>query len=87
MLLTHMEWGLFVLAVLFVAVLQFALWRRIQGGDVGATDAPVPGETATPADPPSQEHDDPDVTICPSCGAENESGYQFCRECAGTLYL
>ena len=86
-----MEWGLFVVAVALVALLQLAVWRRLQSGDVEATDATdpvVPGDAAPPAETPRQrEQDDPDVTMCPSCGAENESGYRFCRECAETLYL
>jgi hypothetical protein len=81
-----MEWAAFVLTVLFVAVLQVALWRRIQDGDVGAPDVPVRGETPASAEPPAQEPDDPDLTLCPSCGTENDATYEFCRECTTNLY-
>jgi hypothetical protein len=82
-----MEWGLFVLAVLFVAVLQIVLWRRIQDGDVGSPDAPLPGEASASAERPAHEPEDPDVTLCPSCGTENDAAYEFCRECTATLYV
>lgn len=80
---------MFVVALLFVAVLQFVVWRRLQSGDVGVTDTPS-RERAHPADlaaPEDRERavDDPDVTLCPACGSENETGYKFCRECVGVL--
>jgi ribosomal protein L40E len=80
-----MEWGLFVLAILVVAVLQFAVWRRLQSGDVGATDTPMPRESARLVDHPAHEETDPDVSLCPECGAENDADYRFCRECVGPL--
>lgn len=82
-----MEWGLFVLAMLFVAVLQFAVWRRLQSGDVGVTDAATPHENAHPSEVSSRESTDPEVTLCPRCGTENDTGYDFCRECVGSLRL
>lgn len=86
-----MDWGLFVLAVALIALLQFAVWRRLQNGEVDATDATdpmVPSDAAPPPETPLQrDHDDPNVTLCPSCGAKNESGYRFCRRCVESLYL
>ncbi|MEF8853771.1 MAG: hypothetical protein V5A44_11340 [Haloarculaceae archaeon] len=26
-----------------------------------------------------------DHVVCPTCGAENETGYRYCRECVETL--
>jgi ribosomal protein L40E len=80
----HMEWGLFVLAMLFVAALQFAVWRRIQSGDVDVSDSAAPREQSHPADLTS-EPENPDLTLCPACGAENDPGYDFCRRCVGSL--
>jgi hypothetical protein len=90
-----MEWGLFVLGVLFVALVQFAVWRRLQNSDVGAPESRGRSETGRPADLPNREDgddppvrdgtDDPDTRLCPSCGAENAVDYQFCRECVGML--
>ena len=80
-----MEWGLFVLAILFVAVLQFAVWRRLQNGDVEATDTPMPRESARLADYPVHEETAPGVVLCPDCSAENDADYQFCCECVGPL--
>ena len=74
-----------MLAIVFVAVLQFAVWRRLQSGDVGATDSPMARESARLADHPAHEDADPDVALCPDCGAENDADYQFCRECVGLL--
>jgi len=83
-LVTRMEWGLFVLAMLFVAALQFVVWRRIQSGDVGVSDSATPRDQSHPVDLAS-ESEDPDATLCPACGAENEAGYDFCRRCVGSL--
>lgn|GEM_PF-3248829 len=83
-LVTRMEWGLFVLAMLFVAALQFVVWRRIQSGDVGVSDSGTPRDRSHPVDLTS-EPDDPDAMLCPACGAENEAGYDFCRRCVGSL--
>jgi len=80
-----MEWGLFVLAIVFVAVLQFAVWRRLQSGDVGATDSPMPRESAHFTDHPTHEESEPDVALCPECGAENDPDYKFCRDCVSVL--
>ncbi|WP_232686615.1 DUF7577 domain-containing protein [Halobacterium zhouii] len=86
-----MEWGLFVVAVALVALLQIAVWRRLQSDDVDtadATESAVQSDRLLPPEtPPQREQDDPGVTTCPSCGADNETGYRFCRECAETLYL
>lgn len=94
MLAIYMEWGLFVVAVLLVALLQFVVWRRLQRGDVDATDAAntATSRDATPPHEPGPTEDatdpeDPDLTLCPSCGAENDADYRFCRQCVGTLYL
>jgi hypothetical protein len=81
----HMQWGLFVLAMLFVAVLQFAVWRRLQRGDVGITDQPAPSDHSHPSEAAAQEASDPDVRLCPQCGTENDVGYDFCRECVASL--
>ena len=80
-----MEWGLFVLAILLVAVLQFAVWRRLQSGDVRAADSPLPRESARLTEHPVHEETEPGVVLCPGCGAENDADYQFCRECVGPL--
>lgn len=80
----HMEWGLFVLAMLFVAALQFAVWRRIQGGDVGVSDSAALGEQSHPTDRASGP-EDPDLALCPACGAENDPGYDFCHRCVESL--
>ena len=86
-----MEWGLFVLALVFIAVLQLVVWRRLQSGDVGVTENAASRERGYPADVPAADDEertaaDPDVTLCPECGSENETGYKFCRECIGMLH-
>jgi len=87
-----MEWGLFVLALVFVAVLQLVVWRRLQSGDVGVTDNAASRERGFPTEMPVTDEDeertvsDPDVTLCPECGSENETGYKFCRECVEMLH-
>lgn len=30
-------------------------------------------------------HVEGDSVVCPACGAENEVGYRYCRECVETL--
>jgi hypothetical protein len=85
-LVVHMEWGLFVLAVLLVAALQFAVWRRLKGGNLGTPDSPGRSEAAPPADLAQREgSDDPDVQLCPSCGAQNDDDYRFCWDCTSML--
>ena len=83
-LVVRMEWGLFVLAMLFVAALQFVVWRRIRSGDVGVSDSGAAPDRSYPVDLTS-EPDDPDATLCQACGAENDAYYDFCRRCAGSL--
>ncbi|CQH60936.1 small CPxCG-related zinc finger protein [Halobacterium hubeiense] len=80
-----MEWGLFVVAVLVVAALQFAVWRRLQSEDAGAPDSPGVGDGASPADVSSSTTDDATSLLCPSCGAENDASYRFCCECVAQL--
>ncbi|QWC19181.1 zinc-ribbon domain-containing protein [Halorubrum sp. 2020YC2] len=36
-------------------------------------------------DPPDPDADGSRPSTCPHCGAENASGFTFCRECAGPL--
>ncbi|MCG1004127.1 MULTISPECIES: hypothetical protein [Halobacterium] len=80
-----MEWGLFVFAVLLVAALQFAVWRRLQSEDAGASDSPGLGDGTSPVDGSSSTSDDTASLLCPSCGAENDAGYRFCCECVSQL--
>jgi len=81
-----MEWELFVVAVLLVAGLQFAVWRRLQSDDAGgAPDSPGVGDGASPADVSRSTSDDAASLRCPSCGAENDADYRFCRECVAQL--
>jgi hypothetical protein len=85
-----MEWGLFVLAVLLVAALQFAVWRRLRSGEFGTSESP-PSNSADAA-PPADRFagdggtEDPDVTLCPNCGAHNDADYRFCRDCVNALH-
>lgn len=82
-----MEWGLFVLAVLLVAALQFVVWRRLQDGDLGTSESPPRSEAGRPADLPAADgSDDPGVQLCPSCGAQNDADYRFCRDCVSALH-
>ncbi|MFB6270940.1 MAG: zinc ribbon domain-containing protein [Halobacterium sp.] len=85
-----MEWGLFVLAVLLVAALQFAVWRRLQSGEFGTSESPprTDGDAAPRADVFAGDGgtDDPDVQLCPACGAQNDADYQFCRDCVSSLH-
>ncbi|MGB9964714.1 zinc ribbon domain-containing protein [Halobacterium sp. CBA1126] len=78
-----MEWGLFVLAVLLVAALQFAVWRRLQSEDAGTPESGL-AESASPADVASSQSN-ASVLLCPACGAENDADYRFCRECVAQL--
>ncbi len=82
---THMEWGLFVLAVLLVAALQFAVWRRLQSEDAGTPESGV-GDGASPAEVSSSTTDDATSLLCPACGTENDASYRFCRECVAQLH-
>ncbi|UHH24978.1 DUF7577 domain-containing protein [Halobacterium noricense] len=80
-----MEWGLFVLAVLLVAALQFAVWRRLQSEDAGTPGESGVGDGArSGSGQPSS--DDASSLLCPSCGAENDASYRFCRECVAQLH-
>ncbi|MDL0134944.1 MULTISPECIES: zinc ribbon domain-containing protein [Halobacterium] len=79
-----MEWAPFLLAMVVVAVLQIAVWRRIQRGDIGVTEvAPQPPDR----DANQRADDDPTPTAatCPACGTENDSRYDFCRRCVRSL--
>jgi len=78
-----MEWGLFVAAVLLVAVLQFAVWRRLQSEDAGTPESSAVSERAHPSD--RRRRSDGSMLLCPSCGAENDANFQFCRECVAQL--
>ncbi len=78
-----MEWGLFVLAVVLVAALQFAVWRRLQSEDAGTPDSSGVSERVRPTDVRAKQ--DGTTLLCPSCGAENDANYTFCRECVAQL--
>ncbi|WP_336036151.1 DUF7577 domain-containing protein [Halobacterium yunchengense] len=83
-----MEWGLFVVAVLLVAALQFAVWRRLQHGDLGASESRPSTEPPRAADRQHRDADaagDPDVRLCPACGAQNDADYRFCWDCTSAL--
>lgn len=60
-----------ILVALLVHVVSRFLARRLLASDDG------------PADP--DRYVDADRVVCPSCRAENDRGYRFCRECLGEL--
>lgn len=62
-----------VVAVL-VHVASFLVVSRVRAADAG----PV-------ADPGRYVDDRAGTVRCPSCRAENDLGYRFCRECLGEL--
>ena len=84
-------WGWIVLYVLLFSLLQLLIYRYLRSDE----DAPLFRST-----PPNRERapveevrelddrtrsDDPSVVVCPRCGAENDTGYTYCRNCVNPM--
>ena len=82
-------WGWIVLYVLLFSLVQLLIYRYLRSDD----DASVFRSTPPNADPAAFEElrddrrrsDDPSVVVCPRCGAENETGYTYCRNCVSPM--
>ena len=84
-------WGWIVLYVLLFSLVQLLIYRYLRSDE----DAPLFRST-----PPNRESisiedvrdfedrqrsDDPSVVVCPRCGAENDTGYTYCRNCVSPM--
>lgn len=75
------EWLYGAIALLVgVHVLTLLYAYRRQGEPTPGTS----GDTETTLPSPSDD-EGPTLVSCPNCGARNENGYQFCRECVADL--
>ena len=85
-------WGWIVLYVLLFSLLQLFVYRYLRSSDEEATlfrSTPPNRELAAVEDIPDfddrLERKDLSVVVCPRCGTENETGYTYCRSCAGPM--
>jgi hypothetical protein len=75
------EWLYGAIALLVgVHVLTILYAYRRQGEPTGGTEQSDPESSAS-----TGSDDDQEVVSCAHCGALNEHGYQFCRECVADL--
>lgn len=80
-------WGWIILYVLLFALLQFLLYRYLHDEErTPLHSAPTHFDVAGMDEGAGEEFDvEDDHLRCPHCGASNESGYQFCRNCVNQL--
>ncbi|MFB6266760.1 MAG: zinc ribbon domain-containing protein [Halodesulfurarchaeum sp.] len=79
------EWivlGLVLLAVAQLVALRFARRASQEDGD-GPT--PTPGRGLEGPPDPGSDSAGGDTVPCPHCGATNEAGYKYCRQCVSVL--
>ncbi|WP_137284393.1 DUF7577 domain-containing protein [Halorussus salinisoli] len=84
-------WGWIVLYVLLFSLLQLLIYRYLRSDE----DAPLFRSTPPNREPAPieemrefddrQRSDDPSVVVCPRCGAENDTGYTYCRNCVSPM--
>lgn len=81
-------WGWIVLYVLLFALLQFLLYRYLHDEDsTPLHSSPARLDITGLEEGASEEYDAErsDQLRCRHCGATNESGYRFCRNCISQL--
>ncbi|MFC7082260.1 DUF7577 domain-containing protein [Halorussus caseinilyticus] len=84
-------WGWIVLYVLLFSLLQLLIYRYLRSDEdaplfrsTPPNREPAPVEEIRDFDDRSQS-DDPSVVVCPRCGAENDTGYTYCRNCVSPM--
>jgi len=82
-------WVWLVVYLVGFALLQVLLYRYLRNSRGGQTAprGPEPEGARAPVDGASSRRPDAaeDGVCCRNCGAHNEVGYAYCRECAGQL--
>lgn len=90
-------WVWIILYVILFSLLQLLVYRYLRSDDDASLfqSTPPNGEPGSVEDVRDFEErhrfeerkrsNDPSVVVCPRCGAENETGYTYCRNCVSPM--